>query len=200
MDILFYDDIAAFQRRALPVLKSQCAVNSLKLGILAYYCQHRSAANGPLLAVGVEQDAVVAVFIQARSLYFFAQAANFTASIHQGIEEFLARRIKIPAVMGYGDTALRFAEAWKQRTQGSFRFAGKDHLYELQHIAATQPVSGNLQRAVPTDMPKLMPLFRAYYREDLGMTKTDQELEQSITEQLQNMRFIFGTTRVSKAW
>jgi uncharacterized protein len=185
MDILFYHDISAFQHRALPILRSQCAVNSMKLGILDYYCQNRDETNDQVFAVGVKRDVVVAVFIQTRCLYFFAQEANFTESIHSAIEEFLARQIKIPKIIGYSDTALQFAEAWKQRTLADFMIAGKDYLYELQHIRNTQPpMKGILQRAVPEDMPKLKPLFRAYYREDLDVTKTDRELEHSITEQL----------------
>ncbi|PKO15297.1 MAG: hypothetical protein CVU39_11885 [Chloroflexi bacterium HGW-Chloroflexi-10] len=185
MNILFYHDISTFQRQALPLLKSQYAVNSLKLGILEYFRQNGNEANDHVLAAGVDQDVVVAVFIQARSLYFFAQEAHFSESIHCAIDEFLARQIKIPAIMGRGDTALRFAEAWKQRTQTDFLFSGKDYLYELQHIGDKQlPLKGNLRRAIPEDMPELKPLFDAYYREDLGITQTEKELEQSITEQL----------------
>jgi ribosomal protein S18 acetylase RimI-like enzyme len=184
MDILFYHNISEFQRRALPLLKSNCAVNSLNLGILEYYHQSENELKDQVFAVGVKQDAVMAVFIQTRSLYFFTQDAYLSESIHDVIEEFLARQIKIPGVMGHGDTALHFAEAWKQRTQADFQFAGKDYLYELQHIGNTQPVTGALQLAGREDMPELKPLFKAYYQEDLGITKTDQELEQSITGQL----------------
>ncbi|MBT4504825.1 MAG: GNAT family N-acetyltransferase [Gemmatimonadetes bacterium] len=184
MDILFYHDMSAFQRRAFPVLKSQCAVNSLKLGILDYYSQDGNESNDHMFAVGIKHDDVVAVFMQAQSLYFFAQEAHFDESIHCAIEEFLRRDIAIPKVMGVGDTALRFAEAWKKRTQTDFRFAGKDYLHELRHIGDTQPTRGTLQRATLEDMPELKPLFSTYYREDSGIAKTDEELEQCITEQL----------------
>lgn len=185
MDILFYHDISAFQRRALPLLKSQSAVNSLKLGILEYYRRNENEPNDAVLAVGVKGETVAAVFIQTRSLYFFAQEADTAESIHSVIEAFLARQIEIHQVMGHGDTALRFAQAWKEHTQADFLFAGKDYLYELRQIGDTQPpMKGMLQRAVRADLPALKPLFRAYEQEDLGLARTDEELEASITEGL----------------
>jgi predicted GNAT family acetyltransferase len=183
LDILFYNDISAFQRLALPVLKSQCALNSLKLGILEHCGQSRNTTGEHVFVLGIRQGVVVAIFIQTRSLYFYAREADFTESIHAAIDEFSNRRIKIPKIMGFGDTALRFAEAWKQRTKSGYQFAGKDFLYELHHLGSPQPV-GTLQRATSKDMPRLIPLFKDYYLEDLGMTKTDEELEQSINEQL----------------
>ncbi len=184
MDILFYRDILEFQSLALPLLKSQCPINSLKLGILQYFSNHTNEPKGPVFALCIKHDAVVAVFVQTRTLYFFAQNDHFTESIHGVIEEFVARQIKIHEVMGHGNTALLFAEAWKEQTLGGFQFAGKDYLYELQHIRDTKTVTGIFQRAVLQDIPDLIPLFRDYYREDLGTIKTDRELEQSIAEQL----------------
>ncbi len=184
MDILFYQDISEFLRLSLPLLKSQCAINSLKLGILQYFSHHENESNGQMFALGLKRDAVVALFVQTRSLYFFAKKDHIAESIHCGVDEFATRQIKIQEVMGHGNTARLFAEAWKERTRGGFQFASKDYLYELQHICDTKPITGKLQRAVLRDIPDLIPLFRDYYREDLGLIKTDQELEQSVAEQL----------------
>jgi uncharacterized protein len=184
MEILFYQDVSVFQPRALPVLKRQCAVNSLKLGLLAYYCQPGNTAHEHVFALGVKHERVVAVFIQARYLYFFAEEACCAEAVQHASEAFLARQIKIPAVMGPGDLALRFAEAWRQRTQTDFQLTERDYLYELRQLEKAPSSQGKLRRAVLEDMPVLRPLFRAYYREDLGMTPTEQELERSIIEQL----------------
>ncbi len=81
MDIAFYSDLTAFRQQAAPLLKSHCAVNSLKLGLLEYYCNHERTDN-PVFAVGIEHGEVIAVFIQTRSLYFFADEAYFSVPPH----------------------------------------------------------------------------------------------------------------------
>ena len=184
MDITFYSDLVTFQQRASPLLKSHCAVNSLKLGILEYYCEQKKGSDDQVFALGVEHGEVIAVLIKTRSLYFFANEAYVDEVIRCAIEEFLKRQIAIPEVMGYGETALRFAESWKRKTQSDVVFAGKDYLYEIVSVGDKRPTRGVLRRAISSDMHELVLLFREYYREDLGMTKTDEDLEQCIIRQL----------------
>jgi GNAT superfamily N-acetyltransferase len=184
MDMIFYSDLTAFQRRASPLLKCRCAVNSLKLGIIEYYSEREKGSDGQVFALGVEHGEVVAVFVQTGSLYFCVNEAYLDEAIRCAIEEFLKRQIIVPKVMGYGDTALRFAESWERRTQCDVMFAGKDYLYEIMSIGNGEPTRGALCRAASGDMHELKPLFREYYREDLNMIKTDKDLEQSITRQL----------------
>jgi predicted GNAT family acetyltransferase len=63
-------------------------------------------------------------------------------------------------------------------------FAGKNYLYEIVSTGNKRPTRGALRRAVPRDMHELELLFREYYREDLGMTKTDEDLERDIMKEL----------------
>ncbi|HNS50105.1 MAG TPA: GNAT family N-acetyltransferase [Anaerolineae bacterium] len=184
MDITFSSDIATFRRRASPLLESHCAVNSLKLGILEYCCEHREGTDNQVFALGIERGEVVAVFAQTRSLYFYAREARIDEAIHCAVEAFVKRQIAIPRVMGYGDTALRFAESWKRQTHSDVLFAGKDYLYEITSVPCARPTSGALRRAVQEDMHELVPLFGEYFREDLGITRTDQDLEQDIVRVL----------------
>ena len=184
MDITFHSDLATFQQRASPLLKSHCAVNSLKLGILEYYSERKRGSDDQVFALGVEHGEVIAVFVQTESLYFYANEAYLDEVIHCAIEEFLKRQIIVPKVMGHGETALRFAASWERRTQCDVMFAGKDYLYEIVSIGNKRPTRGALRRAVSSDMHELIPLFREYYREDLSMTKTDEDLEQCIIRQL----------------
>lgn len=180
MDITFCSDPAVLRQRASLLLKSHCAVNSLKLGILEYCCEREKGLDDHVFALGIKEGEVIAVFVQTRSLYFFAREAHMDEAIDCAVEAFLNRQIAIPRVMGHGKTALRFAESWKRKTQSDVVFAGKDYLYEITSIGDRRPTSGALRRAVPGDMHELVPLFREYYREDLGMTKTDEDLEQGI--------------------
>ncbi len=184
MNITFYTDLATFRQRASPLLKSHCAVNSLKLGILEHYCNHQERSDNQVFAIGVDHGEVIAVFIQTRSLYFFASEAHFDEIISCAIEEFLSRQIIVSSVMGYGETAARFAEGWKKRTQAGVESAGRDYLYEITAIGNRRPAKGALKRAGSADMAELKPLFREYYREDLGVTKTDRDLEQCIAQHL----------------
>ncbi len=101
MNIAFYSDLAAFQQQAAPLLKSHCAVNSLKLGLLEYYCNHEERSGNPVFAAGIEHGEVIAVFIRTRSLYFFVNEAYFEEIIPRAIEEFLKRQI----ILGIGDPA-----------------------------------------------------------------------------------------------
>lgn len=137
-----------------------------------------------MLAVGVRRGEVIAVFVQTRSLYFFASPIYFDEIIHRAVEEFLERKIMVSSVMGHGETALRFAECWKERTQSDVTFAGRDYLYEITSLGGERSMKGSMRCAGSADMPELKPLFREYYREDLGVTKADLDLEQCITQQL----------------
>jgi len=184
MDITFFSNLVMFRQRASPLLKSRCAVNSLKLGILEHCCEQKKGSGDQVFALGIEHGEVIAVFVQTRSLYFFASEAHIDEAIHCAIEEFVKRQIAIPRVMGYGETALRFAESWKRKTQSDVVFAGKDYLYEIASIGNKRPMRGALRRAVHRDMHELVLLFREYFREDLGMTKADEDLEQDIVKEL----------------
>lgn len=184
MHLAFFSDLGAFRQQASPLLKTRCAVNSLKLGILAHCRKHGERSGSPLLALGVKQGEVVAVFVLARSLYFYASEAHLEEAMACAADEFLDRRIQISSVMGYGETATRFAECWGQRTQAKATLAGKDTLYELTATGDPGPTRGTLQRATFADVPELKRLFREYYREDLGVAKADRDLERTIAQHL----------------
>jgi uncharacterized protein len=180
MEIAFYGDLAAFRQRTGALLRSRCALNSLKLGILEYYQKHGEESGNRALAVGVHQGVVIAAFVLGRSLYFSADEAYWEEIIPLAVEELDKRQIRLPSVMGHGETALRFAECWRRKTQSGVTFAGKDCLYELTSIGDGRPARGRLRRAASSDVPQLEPLFTGYYREDLGVSKTGQDLEQEL--------------------
>jgi len=110
-----------------------------------------------VFAVGVQHGDVIAVFVQTGSLYLFASPVYFDEIIHCAVEEFLERQIVVSSVLGHSETALLFAECWKERTQSEVTFAGRDYLYEITSIGGERSAKGSLRRAGSIGVPELKP-------------------------------------------
>jgi hypothetical protein len=179
MRIIRYQDPAAFQRRVLPLLMRNEAMNNLMIGVLTDVVNGTQAfalLKHPLFcAVENEAGEVIAAAKYTRSHLVLTDADPL--AIDALVDDLSASAESFPAACGPLQTVRRFIECWASRA-GQIAVPVPGHRMRIMQLESVTPgpqISGDFRAATVEDLPVLQAWGQAF-NEELKFTNSSEAI------------------------
>ena len=184
MAVTYFSDVPSFLQEAQPFLQKHEAENSALFGILdRLQAGVYTLTAPPLLALMQEGQSMVGVAIRTPPW-------NVVVSVMgEGTAAALARtlyadEVSAPGVVGPGNAAQAFADAWCAASGQQLVVALREGVYELEQVNHPSGVSGRFRWAVPADREILAFWSMAFQREALGIAEPNRAEREAWAERV----------------
>jgi predicted GNAT family acetyltransferase len=155
MEVIQYDNAAAFQRRTQAYLERNEAANNLILGITQRLVNQPARQETiPFAATVEEGDRVLLVVLQTppKRLILYGDGEVSNSVLKELVAYLVQKKKRVPGVVGPEQIATAFSEAWVRETHSSSVIFMKQRVYVLYRVIFKSEVQGRFRQATTNDI------------------------------------------------
>ena len=186
MDVIQFDDPAAFQAHARVFLLARAAAHCLLWGLSSMLLidRHYYGPDDPYMTVVERAGEVVAAALRTPPYGLTLSYMADAAPLEPIAADVYARYATLPTVLGSRGLGLKFAEIWRDRTGYPFAQTMAERIYQLARVNPVTGVPGAPRPATPADRA-LVSAWRAdFQREALGEEPDLDRVAQAVDRQI----------------
>jgi len=174
MELLRFDDVAAFMAIAGGFLEEREAEHNLIFGISSYIRAEPTyfGERPPYLAAVINAERVVAAALRTPPHNLVLSEIDDPAAIDLLVTD--RQEDDLPGVLGPVEHARAFAERWADAVGRSWRRHLSERIFRLQTVIPPSPAPGRLRIATPADRDLVTAWLGAFMEEALDPADPDE--------------------------
>jgi predicted GNAT family acetyltransferase len=181
MQIIRYDDAAAFQSRSDSYLERNEATNSLILGITRKLVSRSFRPDkAPFMATVEDRAGIRLVALQTppKRLILYGEGELMQSAIAELVGLFVEDKYDLPGVLGPAPVAKAFQECWVAETRSQSASFMSQRVYVLRETHHEPDVEGQLRLAIPDDINRVKRWYMSFsgtVGERIGLTEASKQ-------------------------